>query len=84
MTKEEERAKVAEFAEVLAKIIIKNNPTTRTYEILKAIANFYKQLKRINELQPLEHMTSEEIKATIVEAVKRYYDEVQHGRTTQD
>lgn len=78
MTKEEERAKVAEFAEVLAKIIIKNNPTTRTYEILKAIASFYKQLKRINELKPLEHMTNEEIKATIAETVKRLYVEAQH------
>lgn len=73
MTKEEERAKVAEFAKVLAKIIFESNPKTKVYEVIKAGVSFYKKLKRDNELKPLEHMTAEEIKATIVETVRRLY-----------
>lgn len=73
MTKEEERAKVAEFAEALAKIISKNNSMARTYEIAKAITNFYEQLKRADELKPFKYMQDSEVKAAIVETVRRLY-----------
>lgn len=74
MTKEEERSQVVYFAETLAKIMIKNNPSVGRHEVLTVITNFYQHIKLVSYPAHFEYMSDMEVKATIAETVKRLCD----------